>query len=64
LVDCQAPIPQAEASAILEGYGRDAALLPELRYWLANRRVAFMVDSSRGRQARELEADVAAALAR
>ena len=64
LVDCQAPIPQAESSAILEAYGRDAALLPELRYWLANRRVAFMVDSSRGRQARELEADVAAALAR
>jgi hypothetical protein len=64
LADCASPVSDDEAAAILQGYGADKALLPELRYWLANRQVAFMVDVNRGKQARELEAKVAAALAR
>ena len=62
LADCPSPVPDGEAAAVLRGYGEDKALLPELRYWLANRQVAFMVDVNRGRQARELEAKVSAAL--
>jgi hypothetical protein len=64
LADCASPITEQEAAAILKGYGEDKMLLPELRYWLANRQVAFMIDVNRGRQARELEARVAAALQR
>ena len=64
LADCASPVSEGEAAAILKGYGEDQALLPELRYWLANRQVAFMVDVNRGKQARELEAKVATALAR
>jgi hypothetical protein len=63
LADCPPPVSEGKAAAILEGYGEDKTLLPELRYWLTNRRVAFMVDVNRGKQARELEAKVAAALA-
>lgn len=63
LADCASPITEQEAAAILQGYGEDKMLLSELRYWLANRQVAFMVDVNRVRQARELEAKVAAALA-
>ena len=63
LADCPSPITENEAVGILEGYGESKTLLPELRYWLANRQVAFMVDVNRGRQVHALEAQVAAALA-
>ncbi len=64
LADCPSPVTEIEAAAILEAYNQDKALLPELRYWLTNRKVAFMVDVNRGKQVRDLEAKVTAALQR
>ncbi len=41
LLDCDSPISEAEAQAVLEGYMRDPALLKELRFWVANQGVAL-----------------------
>lgn len=43
LPDCPAPIPEAQAQAILDGYMKDPQLLPELRFWVANQGVALGV---------------------
>jgi hypothetical protein len=41
LLDCESPISEAQAQAILDGYLKDANLLPELRFWVANQGVAL-----------------------
>jgi hypothetical protein len=41
LLDCDAPISEAQAQAILDGYMKDPQLLPELRFWVANQGVAL-----------------------
>lgn len=41
LLDCESPISEAQAQAILDGYLNDANLLPELRFWVANQGVAL-----------------------
>ncbi len=43
LPDCDSPISEAEAQAVLDGYRKDATLLPELRFWVANQGVALNV---------------------
>lgn len=43
LLDCDSPISEAEAQAILDGYLKDPRILPELRFWLANQGVALNV---------------------
>lgn len=41
LLDCDAPISEVEAQAVLAGYMQDPKLLPELRFWVANEGVAL-----------------------
>ncbi len=43
LFDCDAPISEAQAQAVLDGYMQDPRLLPELRFWVANQGVAIKV---------------------
>lgn len=43
LLDCDAPISEAEAQAILAAYLKSPELLPELRFWVANQGVALNV---------------------
>ena len=43
LLDCDAPVSEAEAQAVLAGYLEDPKLLPELRFWVANQGVALKV---------------------
>ena len=43
LLDCDSPITEAQAQAILDGYMHDKDLLPELRFWVANQGVALHV---------------------
>ena len=43
LLDCDAPISEAEADVVLAGYLADPRLLPELRFWVANQGVALNV---------------------
>jgi hypothetical protein len=42
LLDCEAPLSEAEAQAVLDGYLREPRLLPELRFWTANQEVALV----------------------
>ena len=46
LLDCDSPISEAEAQAILEGYLKDQNLLPELRFWVANQGVTLNVSAT------------------
>jgi hypothetical protein len=43
LLDCDSPISEAEAQAVLAGYMQDPELLKELRFWVANQAVALNV---------------------
>ena len=43
LLDCDPPISEADAQAVLVGYLADPRLLPELRFWVANQGVALNV---------------------
>lgn len=43
LLDCDSPISEADAQAILDGYMKDPKLLPELRFWVASQGVALQV---------------------
>jgi len=43
LLDCDSPIPEVDAEAVLAGYLKDPKLLPELRFWVANQGVAINV---------------------
>ena len=46
LLDCDPPITEAQAQAVLDAYLRHPDLLPELRFWMANQRVALNVLSN------------------
>lgn len=46
LLDCDSPISEAQAQAILDGYLKEANLLPELRFWVANQGVALSSNAS------------------
>ncbi len=41
LLDCDSPISEAQAQAVLDGYLEKPNLLPELRFWVANQGVAL-----------------------
>ncbi len=41
LFDCDSPIPETQAQAVLAGYLKAPNLLPELRFWVANQGVAL-----------------------
>ena len=41
LLDCDSPISEAQAQAVLAGYRKDPNLVPELRFWVANQGVAL-----------------------
>ena len=41
LLDCDSPISEAQAQAVLDGYMKDPELLKELRFWVANQGVAL-----------------------
>ncbi len=36
LIDCDSPMSEAQAQAVLDGYLADPSLLPELRFWITN----------------------------
>jgi len=41
LLDCDAPISEVQAHAVLDGYLEDPQVLKELRFWVANQGVAL-----------------------
>lgn len=43
LLDCDSPVSEAEAQAVLAGYRASPNLLAELRFWVANQGVALNV---------------------
>jgi len=43
LLDCDAPISEAQAQTVLASYLEDPRLLPELRFWVANQGVSLNV---------------------
>jgi hypothetical protein len=43
LLDCDSPISEAQAQAVLDGYLAEPRLLPELRFWVASEGVAIAV---------------------
>ncbi|MEO5628240.1 MAG: hypothetical protein ABIQ62_00555 [Thermomonas sp.] len=43
LLECEAPISEAEAQAVLDGYIKSPNLLPELRFWVANQGASIKV---------------------
>ena len=46
LYDCDSPISEAQAQAILDGYVKDPNLLPELRFWVANQGVTLSASAN------------------
>jgi hypothetical protein len=43
LLDCESPMSEAEAHAVLDNYRKDPKLLSELRFWVTNQEVALKV---------------------
>jgi hypothetical protein len=43
LPDCESPMSEAEAQAVLDAFTRDPKLLSELRFWVTNQEVASKV---------------------
>ena len=43
LLDCDSPISEQDAQAVLAGYVQDPELVKELRFWVANQGVALKV---------------------
>lgn len=43
LLDCESPMSEAEAQAVLDNYRKDPKLLSELRFWVTNQDVALKV---------------------
>jgi hypothetical protein len=48
LLDCDSPVSEAQAQAVLDGYLKHPDLLPELRFWVANQGVALSVIGNYG----------------
>jgi hypothetical protein len=61
LIDCPAPISEAEAAALLDSYIRTDGLLENLRYWMATLKVSeiVIVDARRTRDAMARDIDAA-----
>jgi hypothetical protein len=54
LLDCESPISEAEAQAVLDRYVADPQLLSELRFWVANQGVAMQVIGNAQRDVQEM----------
>ena len=54
LLACDAPMSEADAQAVLDGYLADPALLPELRFWVASQGVAIAVIGNSKRELDEM----------
>ncbi len=54
LMDCGSPITEAEAQAVLRAYLAEPELLAELRFWVANQRVATRTLKVRKEHARRI----------
>jgi hypothetical protein len=63
LIDCPAPISEAEAGVLLESYRSAPALLEGLRFWVSTLRVSAIVLDGARKDAIALTADVGAARA-
>jgi hypothetical protein len=60
LLDCDAPITEAEAAAILQTLRASDSLLQNLRYWTTWLRVSTFVLDEADKKARALDARIAA----
>ena len=64
LIDCPAPISEAESAKILLAYGSDGELLKNLRFWRTQMHVSVLIVDDVERQGRDIDARVLALLAR
>jgi hypothetical protein len=62
LIDCDSPIPEAQAAAILSTLQQSDSLLQNLRYWNTWLRVSTFVVGDAAQNARDLDAQVMRAL--
>ena len=62
LIDCDSPIPESQAAAILSTLQQSDSLLQNLRYWNTWLRVSTFVVGDAAQNARDLDARVARAL--
>ena len=62
--DCASPVSDAEAQAILDSYVAAPGLLPALRFWITNQKVASQLVKSAIKDAEALERQVAAQVQR
>jgi len=58
LLDCDAPMSEAAAQAVLDGYLADPRLLAELRFWITNLEVMTTLIADHERSAQALAAQV------
>jgi len=56
--DCESPIDEARAAAIIEVISTDQSLMKELRYWMSTMHVAGIIGRARLKRAVSLRADV------
>jgi hypothetical protein len=59
LLDCESPISESEAAAILDVYHKSDTLLPNLRVWMSTLSVSEIVVTGMRRDALALAEDVA-----
>lgn len=62
MLDCAAPVSEAEAARVVDAIRADAALMAELRYWMSTMKVASQVGNDRLGNATQLRAAVDAAM--
>ncbi len=62
MLDCAAPVGEAEAARVVDMIRADAALMAELRYWMSTMKVASQVGNDRLENATVLRGAVNAAL--
>lgn len=64
LIDCPSPVSEAEATTLIKQYRQDTALTAELRFWMATVNTAQFMLAGIQSEARHVEHDVRAELAR
>ena len=64
LLDCESPMTEAEAQAVLDAYLAEPRLLPELRFWITNLEVAQSLFVLNEKATRDLVVRLPAASAR
>ncbi|MFY2763573.1 hypothetical protein [Arenimonas sp. MALMAid1274] len=61
LLDCDAPVTEAEAQAVLDAYLRDPRLMEELRFWMSNQAVAAKMIAANRAAAQAMQSRLEAA---